>query len=83
MTIDRLREARDAVPFRPFVLRLSDGRRVKVGRNDALWFPPKSRRTVILAPAGKVSSPLDPRMITSLRFTDGKRAASKARRKTG
>ncbi len=83
MTIDRLREARDAVPFRPFILRLSDGRKVKVGRNDVLWFPPKSRRTVILAQAGKDSSPLDPRMITSLRFTEGKKAPPKARRRGG
>jgi hypothetical protein len=81
MTIDRLKEARDAVPFRPFVIRLSDGRKVRVGRNDALWFPPKSRRTVILAQAGKESSPLDPRMITSLRFTDGKKAPTKPRRR--
>lgn len=83
MKIERLREVWETVPFRPFVLRLSDGRKVKVGRNDALWFPPKSRRTVILAPAGKESSPLDPRMITSLRFTDSRKAAPKPRRKTG
>ncbi len=83
MKIERLREVWETVPFRPFVLRLSDGRRVKVGRNDNLWFPPKSRRTVILAPAGKESSPLDPRMITSVRFTDGKRSsAPKARRRS-
>lgn len=45
MTIERLRQAHKAEPFRPFTLSLADGRRGRVPSRENLWIPPRADRT--------------------------------------
>jgi hypothetical protein len=45
---DRIREARDAQPFRPFLLRMADGTCYTVPRPDFLFIPPGHPRTVLV-----------------------------------
>ncbi len=47
MTIDGIREAVHAVPFRPFGLRFADGKLVKVAHQDYIAFGPKGRTVVV------------------------------------
>jgi hypothetical protein len=47
MTIDAIREAVHAEPFRPFGLRLADGKLVKVAHQDFIAFGPKGRTVVV------------------------------------
>ena len=47
MTIDAIREAVHAEPFRPFGLRLADGKLVKVAQEDFIAFGPKGRTVVV------------------------------------
>ena len=47
MTAASLRIARDAVPFRPFSIRMADGRSFRVIRRDYLLIPPVGRTVII------------------------------------
>jgi len=49
MTIDPLRDALEARPFKPFRLKLGDGTKVAVSHPECVAFHPKSHRTVIVA----------------------------------
>ncbi len=49
MTIERLREAQRSEPFKPFTLRLADGRSFRVNHPEFLALPPKANdRTFLL-----------------------------------
>lgn len=52
MTLKTLREMRDAAPFRPFEINLSNGRSLKVATADHLFFVPNSPELLVVLPDG-------------------------------
>ena len=45
MTVDKLQGVHHAVPFRPFTIRLADGRAYEVPHRDFLTYSPNGGRT--------------------------------------
>jgi hypothetical protein len=66
MTIDKLQEAHHAVPFRPFTIRLADGRAYNIPHRDFLSYSPNGGRTVIVYGQGDSFSILDLLLVTDL-----------------
>ena len=50
MSIDAIKEVRDATPFRPFVVRTADGRAFQVPNHDSLLVT-DSEKTIIVVTA--------------------------------
>ncbi len=67
MTIEQLRLAREANPFRPFTVHLADGRSHRVPHRDWLSMSPGGR-TVIVYVSEEGGSIIDSLMITELSF---------------
>ncbi len=65
MTIEQLRTAREANPFRPFTIHLADGRSHRVPHRDYLSMSPTGR-TVIVYQSGEAFSILDLLLVTEL-----------------
>ena len=65
MTSDQLRSTRDATPFRPFTLRVADGRSFRVQHRDYLLMSPGGR-TVIVYQSDEAFSILDLLLVTEL-----------------
>jgi len=55
MNHDILREFRDAIPFTPFVLRMTDGRTFRVPHRDFFSISPISRTVVVHLQTGGLS----------------------------
>ncbi len=66
MTIEDMRIAREANPFRPFTLRLADGRSFYVQHRDYISMAPNGRRTVIVYGDNDAYSVLDLLLVTEL-----------------
>ncbi len=75
MTIQRLREARHAEPFRPFMIRMADGIEYRVPHPEFLFIPPKAERTFIVAGenGGEDYTVLDLLLVTALEFKTDRR----------
>lgn len=52
MSLKTLREMRDAAPFKPFEIQLTDGRAVSVATPDHLFFIPDSREFMVVLAGG-------------------------------
>ncbi len=66
MTTEQLRGAIKAVPFRPFSLRVADGREIPVPHPDFIMYAPTTpRTTVVTLPDGTIEV-LDLLLITGL-----------------
>jgi hypothetical protein len=52
MTADDLRDAREAVPFQPFTIRLPDGRFFRIHHRDYLSLSPDGRTAIVFKDAG-------------------------------
>ena len=65
MTIEQMRAAREAVPFRPFILQLADGRSWRVPHRDYISMTPGGR-TVIVYQEGEAFSIIDLLLVTEL-----------------
>ena len=78
MTIEQMRATREANPFRPFTLRLADGRSFRVPHRDYLSLSPGGR-TVIIYQADESFSILDLLLVTGLEIESEPR---RGRRKT-
>ena len=50
MTIEQMRAAYDAQPFRPFVIHLADGRAVPVNHREFIMAAPNGRTIVVYQP---------------------------------
>jgi hypothetical protein len=83
MTIDRLREAAKAQPFRPFTISLADGRRLTVPHPEFVWVPPNASRTFYVAGTGERESIVDLLLVTSIDFGNGKDVQRNRRGKNG
>jgi hypothetical protein len=78
MTIDKIREAYEAQPFRPFTLHLADGRELPVPHREFLALFP-SGRTIIICGPGDAHNVVDLYLVTDLEF----KAKNGPRRKQG
>ncbi|MBI2807027.1 MAG: hypothetical protein HYX68_18755 [Planctomycetes bacterium] len=65
MTVDQLRAAREASPFRPFTIHLANGRSFRVQHRDYLSMSPNGR-TVIVYQADDAFNILDLHLVTEL-----------------
>lgn len=71
MELAQIRDTLQNRPFRPFLLRLADGREYTVPHPGFLYIPPNMRHTVIVAnTATGAASILDAIMIASITFTE-------------
>ncbi len=50
MTIEQMRAAYDAQPFRPFIIHLADGRAVPVNHREFIMAAPSGRTIVVCLP---------------------------------
>jgi hypothetical protein len=71
MTLDRLRAAVRAEPFRPFTICLADGRSFHVRHPEFVLITPEAARTFVVAESGEDYRILDLLMVSSLDFVDG------------
>jgi hypothetical protein len=67
MNVTAIREAKNAIPFKPFTLALVDGRRMEVKHQDFISFS-QSGRSVFVHHANESYSVLEPMVILSLEF---------------
>jgi hypothetical protein len=67
MTTDQLHAAHRAVPFRPFTIRMADGRSFHIPHPDFLWIMPPGR-TVAAAHEDGVAHTLDLLLMTEIEF---------------
>jgi hypothetical protein len=72
VTIEQLREAHQARPFRPFVLRLADGQKVRVPHPEFMAFS-RTGRTVSVAAENDAFKIMDLLLVTSIDVGDGVR----------
>ena len=75
MTVRQLFDARDAKPFRPFVIHLADGRALEVQHPEFLGIAPKER-TAIVYERDDSREVIDIDLVTSVRIPVGSRPAS-------
>ena len=67
MTLEHLRSVRDASPFVPFIIELTDGRVYRVPHPDYFSTSPSGRMVVVCNPDGAFSR-IDLSMISVLRL---------------
>ena len=72
MTIEQLRLAYNATPFKPFVLHLADGREILV-RHPEFVAIFKSGRTVIVTQPDDSYNVIDLLLVTDIEFKNGRR----------
>ena len=71
MTIDRLRGAVKAAPFRQFYVCLADGRRFKVSHPERILITPDAARTFVLAERGEDYRIIDLLLVSSIDCVNG------------
>lgn len=77
-TIDEIRELHDAFPFRPFEIRLADGRAIVIRHPESLARSPTGRRIAVVFPDGTFEV-LEIAKVAGVKL----RARATPRRKTG
>jgi hypothetical protein len=66
MRFEELRRAKDQRPFQPFLIRMADGREIRVRHPDAIAWDPEHPRTAICVLPGGDWEYIDIALITSL-----------------
>jgi hypothetical protein len=79
MTIEQLRAAYQAQPFRPFVVYLADGRKIPVHHPDFIMASPRGR-TVSIYQRDDTLDIVDVLLVTDLEFKPKDGARQKRRR---
>lgn len=79
MTIEQLRSAYNAQPFRPFVMHLADGRQVAVHHPEFLAAAP-SGRTVMVYQPDDTSNVIDLLRVADLEFKPDAAVSTKRRK---
>lgn len=82
MTIDRVRNACDTTLFRPFILRLADGRAIPVKHRDFIMAVPSGRTLVVTQPDDTLNI-IDLLLVTDLEYEpvkNGKRKRASKRK---
>ena len=80
MTIEQLRTAYNAQPFRPFVIHLADGREVPVVSREFIMAVPSGRTVIVCQPDDTVNI-IDLLLITDLEFKTSSNGSQRRRRK--
>lgn len=80
MTIEQLRAAYDAQPFRPFNLHIADGRSIPVEHREFLMTVPRGRTIVVAEPDGRLHI-LDLLLVTDIEITPTANNGSRKRRR--
>jgi hypothetical protein len=80
MTIEQLRAAYEAQPFRPFTLHLADGRDVPVSHREFMMTVPSGRTTVVAQPDDWVNI-IDLLLVTDLEFEPRKNGSGRRRKR--
>jgi hypothetical protein len=78
MTIEQVRQLYNAVPFKPFIIHLADGRQIPVKHREFMALSP-SGRTIVVYQADDTSNIIDLLLVTDLEVRNGK--AAKGRRR--
>jgi hypothetical protein len=65
MTIETVQRLYDAQPFRPFSVRLADGRSLRVAHREFLAIEPRGRTVIVSQPNGTVNF-VDIMLVTDL-----------------
>lgn len=73
MTIETLKKAMTAQPFRAFTLQLASGSAAPVPHPEFLWIHPASPRTVIVGDNDGGVRIIDLLLVEELQFTNGKK----------
>jgi len=76
MTIDPVRNLYQAVPFRPFVMHMADGRQISVFHRDFIMSSP-SGRTVIVYQPDESFNIIDLLLVTDLELKSNGHQSSK------
>jgi hypothetical protein len=79
MTLDRLRDAYNAQPFRPFVIHLADGRQVPVVHREFIMPVPSGRTVIVVQPDDTVNI-IDLLLVTDLELKPSTNGARRRRR---
>ncbi len=80
MTIEQMRTAYQAQPFRPFIMHLADGRTVPVEHREFMMTVP-SGRTVIVAQPDDTVNIIDLLLVTDLEIKPTPDGSSRTRRR--
>jgi len=79
VTIEKIREAYKAQPFRPFVIHLADGRGIAVMSPEFILAAP-SGRTLVVFQQDDAMNVIDLLLVTDLEFKPSGNGAGKRRR---
>ena len=79
MTFDRLRDFYNAQPFRPFVMRLAEGRRIPVVHRDFIMSVPSGRTVIVVQPDDTVNI-VDLLLVTDLELEPASNGSRRRRR---
>jgi len=82
MSVEQIKAASQAEPFKPFILHLADGREVPVPHREFLYLFP-SGRTVLVAQPDESFNIIDSLLVTDMEFKSASAANGKRRRKPG
>ena len=72
MTIEQIRKAHQAKPFKPFTLRTGGGREYHVPHPEFMFITPPGRTIIVVDPDGAAEL-LDLLLVESLHFNNGRR----------
>lgn len=67
MTVDQLRKCLHAVPFRPFVIYMADGRRLRVEHPEFVAISPTGRTAQVYANGEDAATCVDLLLVTALK----------------
>jgi hypothetical protein len=79
MTIEKLRAAYQAQPFRPFIIHLADGRQIPVQHREFIMTVPSGRIVFIVQP-DDTANIIDLLLITDLEFKPAAEGSRRRRR---
>ena len=83
MTIEQLRLAQQARPFKPFDVCTADGYRISVPHPDFLWMPREASRTFVVYRDPEAYQVIDLLLVTALDFNNGRSGRGNGRRRRG
>jgi hypothetical protein len=78
MTIEQLRKAHSARPFKPFTMRTADGREYSVPHPEFLYITPPGRTVVVADKSGAVDL-VDLLLVASLHYQNGRTSTRRKR----
>ena len=79
MTIEKLQAFYKALPFRPFVIHLADGREVPVQHREFIMAVPPGRTVIVTQPDGTINL-IDLLLVTDLEIKSVRNGSGKRRK---